>query len=252
MAGQFSAHARASSRSLSVPVRALGLGVDHRPVGDVREQQVDAVVELFGRLDGIGGDQSLLVALALHVPALDGVAAAEGHEGPAVQHPAAEVVVLIDDQHAGPEVPRADGRGQARAPAPRDDDVHLVVPDDVVGRSRGLRLRLVGGQQRARPQPGRGSRPDEVPPADTLLVLGPRLVAVTDLLRHLQPPLSNRLRALPAIVAALLRSTSIGFWPAPRSARPMRPYTGMSNSAAALPPRMAARSASLSPGVSRT
>ena len=183
---------RAGELPLVVAVGALALGIDHRPVGDVREQEVDAVIELLRPLGRIDRDQSLLVLLALHVPLLDRVAAAEGHEGPAVQHPAADVEVLIDHQHAGAEIPRANGRGEAGAAAPRDDDVHLVVPSDVVrAGGRGLRRSRIRRQQRARTQPGGGSRPDEVPPADAVRVLRPSIVAVVDaFLRHLQPPLA--------------------------------------------------------------
>ena len=80
-AGQFSAHARESSRFV-VAVRALGLAVDDRPVGEVGEQEIDAVVELFRRLGGVGGDEPLLVALALHVADLHGVAPRRGTRRP--------------------------------------------------------------------------------------------------------------------------------------------------------------------------
>ena len=191
---------RAGELPLVVAVGALALGIDHRPVGDVREQQIDAVVELFRLLGGIDRDQPLLVLLALPVPLLDRVAAAERHEGPAVQHPAAEVEVLVDHQHAGPEIPRANGRGQAGAAAPRDDHVHFVVPGRIRGaRGRFLRLRRTRRQQRARAQPRRGPGPDEVPPADAVLVLSLEMwiAAVAGaLLHHLWSPLTSPSRAV--------------------------------------------------------
>ena len=109
MAGQFSAQARTSS-PIVVPVRALGFGVDDRPVGDVREQEIDIVVEFLGILDRSYRDEALFVALGPHIPALNWVASAERHEGPAVQHSAAKIEILIDHQHSGPEIPRANGR----------------------------------------------------------------------------------------------------------------------------------------------
>ena len=53
-----------------------------------------------------------------------------------MQHPAAKVEILIDHQHTGPEISRANGCSQACAPAPCDNDIYFIVPDDLLGASR--------------------------------------------------------------------------------------------------------------------
>ena len=178
---------RARDVPLVVAVRALGLGVEHRPVVEVREQDLDAVVELLRGLGRIDRDVAVAVALAPHVPALDRVAAAERDHRSAEQHPAAGVVVRIDHEHARPEVPRADGRGQPGAAGPRDDDIHLVVPRRVAGaRGDALRVRPVRSQQGAGAQPGRGAGPYEIPARETVRVPASRFVrpGVVSLCHH--------------------------------------------------------------------
>ena len=157
--------------ALVVAVGVLGLDVEDRPVGDVGEEQFDVVVEFLGTLERPDGDIAVLVALAFHVPELDRIAAAERDEGPAVQHPAAEVEVLVDDEHRRAEIACPDRRGQAGAAAARDDDVGFVVPLDLPGARRCL-LRPGGAclDHCGRAESGRGGRLDEVAPAYAALV----------------------------------------------------------------------------------
>src|SRR5687767_9528897 len=75
--------------ALVVTVRRFAGTVHDRPIGDIREQEVDAVVELLGRLDGRARDETLFVALAFAVPKLQRIAAAERDERAAVDHAAA-------------------------------------------------------------------------------------------------------------------------------------------------------------------
>ena len=86
-----------------------------------------------------------------------------------MQHPTAEVEVLVDDKDVRPEVTRADGRGQPGASSPGDHHVGLVVPHDVL---RGDRCFLCPGRahvrHEARADAGGGARPDKIAPAKTL------------------------------------------------------------------------------------
>ena len=74
---------------LVVPVGALGFGIDYRPVGDIREEELDIIIDLLRVLNGSNRDEPLLVALALHISLLYRVATAERQPGRAMQHPAA-------------------------------------------------------------------------------------------------------------------------------------------------------------------
>ena len=163
--------------ALIVAVRVLGSEVEDRPVGDVGEEQLDVVVELLGILDGSDGDVTVLVALALHVSLLDRIAAAERDERPAVQHPAAEVEILVDDEHGRAEIARPNRRRQARAAAADDHDIGFVVPGDGLGARRSLRACLVRVEQGRGPDTGRSAGLDEIPPAEAALVAKLRIVS---------------------------------------------------------------------------
>ncbi len=106
-----------------------------------------------------------------------------------MQHSSAEVVIGIDHNHAGPEIFRANGSGETRATATRDDDVHLVVPDDIFGARRGLRLGAPRLYQGSCTQSDGGSGLDEVPPAETFVVLESRIVSrIVAFHGHVSPP----------------------------------------------------------------
>ena len=100
-------------------------------------------------------DEPFRVALAPDVAQLQRIAAAERHPGRRVQHLAAEVEVLIDDEHRRAEIARANRRRKARAPAADDDDIGLVVPPDGLGRRHLGRCRSRGREHRCRADTGR-------------------------------------------------------------------------------------------------
>src|SRR5260370_25644194 len=66
---------------------------------------------------------------------LNWVPGAQGEVAIAVDHCAADVEVLFNDDHRRAEVAGADGGGKPRGSCPQDDDIRFVVP------SNGLRLR---------------------------------------------------------------------------------------------------------------
>ena len=117
-----------------VPVGRLRRGVHHRPVGMIPEQEVGILGELRRRVRWRGGDETLRIALASDVPELQGISAAKRNPSPTVQHLAADVEVLIDDNHGCAQVARPDGGGQAGAPCADDYDVRLVMPTNRVRR----------------------------------------------------------------------------------------------------------------------
>ena len=119
---------RAHQLALVVAIRRLAAAVQDRPVRDVGEQQIDAVVELLGRLDGRARDEPFLVALAFLIAELERIAAAQRDERAAVQHAAAEIEVLIDDEHGGAEIAGPDRGREPGAAAAGDDDVEVVIP----------------------------------------------------------------------------------------------------------------------------
>ena len=101
-----------------------------------------------------------------------------------MQHATAEVEILIDHQHTGPAINRANGRSQARAPAPRDDDVHLIVPDDLPGATRGdLRLRFSRLEESRGSQSGGDPCFDEIAAVQRILVLERRVLRRTVVFR---------------------------------------------------------------------
>ena len=87
-----------------------------------------------------------------------------------MQHLAADVEILIDEDHRRAEVARANGGGQPDAPRTYDDDIGLVVPSNGVG--RGL-LRQGVSRHRQNRCTGGGARSfgDEIAPADGLIAL---------------------------------------------------------------------------------
>ena len=156
----------ADETAFVVAVRAIAVTVDDRPVREVLEQDLDAVVELGGFLDRLDLDAPFGVALAVHVAALHGVPRAERDERAAVQHSAADVEGRLDDEHGGAEIARPD-RGREPGAACADyDDVVLVVP--AVSRA-GLSLRALRTEQRSGPEPGGRGR-DDVSPRDAGVV----------------------------------------------------------------------------------
>ena len=119
--------------ALVVAVRGLRRSVHDRPVGMVPEQEVRILGQFLHRMLPWSRDESFLVALACDVPQLERIPAAKRDLGAAVQHLAAKVEVLIDDDHGRPKVARANGGGQPGAPCSDDDDIRLVVPLNGVG-----------------------------------------------------------------------------------------------------------------------
>ena len=165
--------------------------IHDRPVRDVREQEVDAVVQLLGTLDGRRRDEALLVAVTFAVAKLDGVAAAERNERAAVQHAAAEVEVLVDDEDTGAEIARADRSRQSRTAATRNDDVGLVVPL----RGGALAVRAACVEQHRGAEARGGARLQQVAAAYAFFFGELRLVVPgLVLLRHveLSPRIVNR------------------------------------------------------------
>jgi len=114
--------------ALVVPVRRLGRGVHHRPVGVIPEQEVRILGQLLHGVLSRSSDESFAVALAGDVSQLKRIPAAQRNLSAAVQHLAAQVEVLIDDDDGRPEIARANGGRQPGAPAADDHHVGLVVP----------------------------------------------------------------------------------------------------------------------------
>src|SRR6266850_1126227 len=115
-------------------------------------------------------DEPLRVAFACDVPHLEGIPTAKRDLSAAVQHLAARVEVLIDDDHGRAKVPRPNGGGQPGASCPDDHDIRLVGPSNGLD-GRHLRQRGSRRRQNGRAYAGGSSRLDEIPPADGLLAL---------------------------------------------------------------------------------
>src|SRR6185436_15132999 len=111
-----------------VAIGRLGRGIHDRPIRVVPEQEVRILSQLFYSLPTWRRDESLAVVLAGDVPQLEWIAAAKRNLSAAMQHLAAEVEVLVDDDHRCAKVPRPNGSGQAGAASSDDDDVGLVGP----------------------------------------------------------------------------------------------------------------------------
>ena len=106
-------------------------GIDHRPVGHVPEQAVGVVFQIL-RLDARGGQPHALGVGRGAVPFLYGVAAAERGPAAAVHQLAADVEVLVDDEHGRPEIACPDGGMQPDAAGPEDDHVRFIVPSNAL------------------------------------------------------------------------------------------------------------------------
>src|SRR5213593_2007623 len=117
-----------------VSVGCLGRRVHNRPIGMVSEQEVRILSQFLQRLPPWRCDKSLPVILAGNVPQLKGIPTAKRNLPAAVQHLAAQVEVLVDDDHRRAKVPRTNGGGQPGAPSSDDDDIGLVVPLNSVDR----------------------------------------------------------------------------------------------------------------------
>src|SRR5205809_2889354 len=85
-----------------VSVGCLGRGVHNRPIGMVSEQEVRILRQFLHRLPPWRRDESLPVILAGNVPQLQWIPAAKRNLPAAVQHLAAQVEVLVDDDHGRP------------------------------------------------------------------------------------------------------------------------------------------------------
>src|SRR5437762_237044 len=117
-----------------VSVGCLGRRGHNRPIGMVSEQEVRILSQFLHRLPPWRCDESLPVILAGNVPQLKGIPTAKRNLPAAVQHLAAQVEVLVDDDHGRAKVPRTNGGGQPGAPSSDDDDIGLVVPLNSVDR----------------------------------------------------------------------------------------------------------------------
>ena len=149
-----------------VAVGRVPADVEDGPVGDIPEQEIGVLGHVRRLVERGDLDEPLLVALAGDVPELARVAAAERDLAAAVRHLAADVEVLIDDEHGEAGIPCPDRAGQSGSPRADDDDIRLVVPLDVVG-ARPLR----GGRRGAtaesrRTDTGGQALLEEIPPAD--------------------------------------------------------------------------------------
>src|SRR5215469_2256923 len=84
-------------------------GIDHRPVGYIPEQAVGIVFQIF-RLDERSFEPQALRVGPRAVPLLNGVATAKRGPAAAVHQFAADVEVLLEDDHRRPEVARSHRR----------------------------------------------------------------------------------------------------------------------------------------------
>src|SRR5881296_3120586 len=100
----------------------------------VPEQEVCILSQFLHRLPPWRRDESLPVVFAGDVPQLEWISSAKRNLSAAMQHLAAKIEVLIDDDHGRAKVPRPNGSGQAGASSSDDDDIGLVVPFDGVDR----------------------------------------------------------------------------------------------------------------------
>ena len=116
-----------------VPVWRPAAGVHDRPIDLIPEQKIGIVGHCLVGFHIGNRDQPLRVALSGEVAFLDGVAGAEGDVAVAVDHAAADVEVLIDNDHRRAEVAGADGGGEPHGSASEDDDIRFVVPGNGLG-----------------------------------------------------------------------------------------------------------------------
>src|SRR5207253_1222117 len=111
-----------------VTVGRLSRSVHDGPIRMVPEQEVRILRQFLHRLPPWRRDKAFLVPFALDVAHLEWIATAKRNLSAAVQHLAAQVEVLVEDDHGRSKVPRTNGGGQPGAPSSDDDDVRLVSP----------------------------------------------------------------------------------------------------------------------------
>src|SRR5947208_943990 len=117
-----------------VSVGCLGRGIHDRPIRMVSEQEVLILSQFLHRLPPWRRDESLWIVFAGDVPQLKWIPAAKRNLSAAMQHLAAWVEVLIDDDYGHAEIPGPNGGRQPGAPCSDDHDVRFVVPLDGVDR----------------------------------------------------------------------------------------------------------------------
>ncbi len=149
-----------------VAIGGMRADVEHGPVGDVPEQEIGILGHVRRLVQRRDLDEPLLIALPGDVPQLPRIAAAERDLAAAVQHLAADIEILIDDEHGETGIACPDRARQSGTPGTDDDKIHLVVPLDAVG-ARPLRGRRGGaGAERCGADTGRHASLDEISPAD--------------------------------------------------------------------------------------
>jgi hypothetical protein len=93
----------------------------------------------------------------------------------AVQHLAANVEVLINNEHAQAGIPRPDGAGQSGRPRTDNDKVCFIVPLDAIDGGP-LRRRLANaGAEGGRADASHRAVREEIAPADGFFAFGLRL-----------------------------------------------------------------------------
>ena len=175
-----------------VPIGAVAPAVDDRPVDQVGEQEIDAVVERFGGLERIDLDAPFGVARPRPVAALHRIAGAERHEGAALQHPCPRRRGSLRRRARWRRDRAREWRRSARRSRPPRRRHRTRSPSRwPPRRPRGpVRLRGAGIEQRRRTESG-GARLDEVPPTDPALALAAMTVRRRPrFLRHASLPSS--------------------------------------------------------------
>src|SRR5262249_3771175 len=89
--------------------------------------------QFLHRLASWRGDEPFFVMFAGDVTQLQRIAPAKRNLSAAVQHLAADIEILVDDDHRRAKITRANGRGQAGTSSSDDDDVCFVVPSNRLG-----------------------------------------------------------------------------------------------------------------------
>ena len=100
----------------------------------IPEQEVRILGQFLHGVLPWRGHESLPIAFAGDVPQLEGIPTAKRDLSAAMQHLAAGVEVLIDDDHGRPKVPCANSGRKPGAPCSDDNDIRFVVPFNRVGR----------------------------------------------------------------------------------------------------------------------
>src|SRR5260370_275440 len=93
------------------------------------------------------------------------IAPAERCPAAAMHELAADIEVLVDDEHGSPEVSGPDGGMQPHASRPEDNHIGFIVPDDGPGAGRGLLGERLPARQNGRPYSGGCSAREEISPA---------------------------------------------------------------------------------------